>query len=197
MMKKNFKTIAEITEREYVTKYSKLDDYSSYKRDKVSIYVVKLITTYDLYVMGVFVKSCTDEKIVPFSFLSLEAAKDFCSVCPNIKKDTLTGPDSTFSDFGVFYRTYKLSKNDNVVYVVWDLRSLLIVHEESFKFFPIKQYPAIKGYAKDIKLKKWSCTYSENDIKYTNFNTNLSELMQTPSKESGVLNTWRYELVAQ
>lgn len=175
-MKKNIKTYVDIEEVSYNRRYK-----------------VSFITTYDITFLGQYIKTKTEIDEVPFLFNSLDIAKDFCEVNPEIKHMYVVNSEDESRK--VYYETYRLEVNKQKFYIKWEECSIKI--DDSYNYsFDLRPDKIVNAFVSWIGLNDWMHTYGLNNVYFSNEFSKLSELVNIKlNKKNSNNKHWRFELV--
>jgi len=181
-----------------ISKYVKIREVtvqnpnSKYK----TCFEVEMITNYETLLFGHIIKTKTTSHIVPFRFKTLEIAKDFCEVNPDMSIET------SFSKMvtrlrTITYKTWVIYKNDKkIAYIKWD--DNFVINNCCNEQFHSAIDSIVDKFVTNIKFSGYAACYE--DIKFENEQNKLGELcmitnVQYKSKE--IVNEWNYKLVEQ
>ncbi len=181
-----------------ISKYVKIREVtvqnpnSKYK----TCFEVEMITNHETLLFGHIIKTQTTSQIVPFRFKTLEIAKDYCEVNPDMSIET------SFSKIvtrlrTITYKTYVIYKDDKeIAYVKWD--DNFVISKCGSEQFHNSIDAIVDKFVTNIKFSEYAACYE--DIKFENEQNKLGELcmitnVQYKSKE--IVNEWNYKLVEQ
>ena len=162
----------------------------------IIVYKVFLTVQKDSYVFGKIISSKIYEEEVPFLFKTLDTAKDYVSICPEIKKIDIRNVEC---DTSVTYKTYELSLNKNIIgYIEWNANC---VHKHDNRchitFYVDDEFPIVYKFAKNINPSYWENTWSVSNIKFDFDYELLTELVKKYNNEETVLEEYKYSLVQE
>ena len=181
-----------------ISKYVKIREVtvqnpnSKYK----TCFEVEMITNHETLLFGHIIKTQTTSQIVPFRFKTLEIAKDYCEVNPDMIIETSFFKKVTSLRI-ITYKTYVIYKNDKkIAYVKWD--DNFVIDKCNDKQFQYTIDSIVDKFVTNIKFAAYPSRYE--DIKFENEQDKLSELcmlsnIQYKSKE--IVNEWNYKLIEQ
>ena len=181
-----------------ISKYVKIREVtvqnpnSKYK----TCFEVEITTNHEILLFGHIIKTKSISQIVPFRFKTLEIAKDYCEVNPDMSIET------SFSKIvtrlrTITYNTWVIYKDDKeIAYVKWD--DNFVIDKCNDKQFQYTIDSIVDKFVTNIKFSEYSACYE--DIKFENEQNKLGELcmitnVQYKSKE--IVNEWNYKLVEQ
>lgn len=161
--------------------------------------------TYTLF--GKIIKKHSTSETMPFTFKTLDVAKDFCEICPTIISDVFVN-NSGYCRL-VKYHTYRLVKNGKIIgYIKWDpyythnnFPQVNNNTETNIEFSPFLNDKIVGKFVDDITLKYWIETDSLNDVIFSKPCDYLSELIrkketiQVTNHET--YKEWNFKLVEQ
>ena len=181
-----------------ISKYVKIREVSIQNSNSKykTCFEVEMITKYETLLFGHNIKTKLTSKIVPFRFKTLEIAKDYCEVNPDMVVETSFSKMVT-SLRSITYKTYKIYKNDIIIaYVKWD--DNFVINNWWDEQFQNTIDSIVDKFVTNIKFANPPSCYE--DIKFENEYVKLGELciqsnIQYKSKE--ILNEWNYKLVEQ
>lgn len=181
-----------------ISKYAKICEVtvqnpnSKYK----TCFEVEMIINHEILLFGHVIKTKTTSQIVPFRFKTLEIAKDYCEVNPDMIIETSFSKMATRLRT-IAYNTWVIYKNDKeIAYVKWD--DNFVIDKCGNKQFQYTIDSIVDKFVTNIKFTAYPSSF--NDIKFENEQDKLSELcmltnIQYKSKE--IVNEWNYKLVEQ
>ena len=178
-----------------ISKYVKIREVtvqnsnSKYK----TCFEVEMITNHEILLFGHIIKTKSISQIVPFKFKTLEIAKDYCEVNPDMIIDISLSKMVTRMRTNT-YKTWVIYKNDKkLAYVKWN--DNFVINNFCDKQFHNTIDSIVEKFVTNIKF-----TYYDGNIKFENEHDKLSELcilsnVQYKNKE--IVNEWNYKLVEQ
>ena len=182
-----------------ISKYVKIREVTvqNPKSKYKTCFEVEMITNHETLLFGHIIKTKTTSKTVPFRFKTLEIAKDYCEVNPDVIIKTSISKTATRLRT-ITYATYEIYKNDKkIAYVKWD--DNCVINNYWNEQFHNTIDSIVDKFATNIKFADYPTSCYE-DIKFENEQDKLSELcmltnIQYKSKE--IINEWNYKLVEQ
>jgi len=156
-------------------------------------YVVTYDMEYDIVIFGHFIRHVKTTEKVPFIFSTLDIAKDFCKIKPMYDKYIITNKYGN-----VFYHTYRLNVNGNVVgYIKWEMNSVVYYHatgEYEYHYKYVDVNPIVDCFAKGVEIKyQWYDIRSIRDITFDREQKTLSLMINEGFEDTD--NIWKFELV--
>lgn len=181
-----------------ISKYVKIREVSVQNPNSKykTCFEVEIITNHEILLFGHIIKTKSTSQTVPFRFKTLEIAKDYCEVNPDMIIDTAFSKMATRLRT-ITYNTYEICKNDKTIaYVKWD--DNFVIENSCNKQFQYAIDSIVDKFVTDIKFAAYPSSFK--DIKFENEQDKLSELcmltnVQYKSKE--IVNEWNYKLVEQ
>ena len=154
--------------------------------------------TYILF--GKIIKKQKTSETMPFTFKTLDVAKDFCEICPTVISDVFVNNEHCRH---VKYHTYKLVKNEKTIgYIKWDPYYTNINNKEmNIEFSPFLNDKIVSKFVDAIAVKNWIKTNSLNDVIFNKPCDYLSELIKR-KETMQIINhetykEWNFKLVEQ
>lgn len=181
-----------------ISKYVKIREVSVQNPNSKykTCFEVEIITNHEILLFGHIIKTKSTSQTVPFRFKTLEIAKDYCEVNPDMVVETSFSTMATRLRT-ITYKTYEIYKNDKkIACVKWD--DNFVVTNYCNEQFHSTIDAIIDKFVTNIKCVAYSTCYA--DIKFENEQDKLSELcmltnVQYKSKE--IVNEWNYKLIEQ
>ena len=184
-----------------ISKYVKIREVSVQNQNSKykTCFEVEMITNHEILLFGHIIKTKTTSKIVPFRFKTLEIAKDYCEVNPDMIIETSFSKMTTGSQ-PIKYKTYVIYKNDKkIAYVKWDDNFII----NNYYFCSSSQIhdtidSIVDKFVATINVISYSTCYA--DIKFENEQDKLSKLCMLTNvqyKSKGIVNEWNFKLVEQ
>lgn len=181
-----------------ISKYVKIREVtvqnpnSKYK----TCFEVEMITNHETLLFGHTIKTKSISKIVPFRFKTLEIAKDYCEVNPDMISETSISKTATRLRT-ITYKTYVIYKNDKkIAYVKWN--DDFVINNYWNEQFHNTIDAIVDKFVTNIKFAEYPSCYE--DIKFENEHDKLSELCMLTNvqyKNKEIVNEWNYKLVEQ
>lgn len=181
-----------------ISKYVKIREVSVQNPNSKhkTCFEVEMITNHEILLFGHIIKTKTTSQIVPFRFKTLEIAKDYCEVNPDMIIETSFTKTSTRRRT-ITYKTHAIYKNDKrIAYVKWN--DDFVINNYWNEQFHNTIDSIVDKFVTNIKFAAYPSHYE--DIKFENEQDRLSELcmatnVQYKSKE--IVNEWNYKLIEQ
>lgn len=176
-----------------ITKYVKIREVSVQNPNSKykTCFEVEMITKHEILLFGHIIKTKTTSQIVPFRFKTLEIAKDYCEVNPDMIIET---------SISKTYKTHAIYKNDKrIAYVKWEGNFII----NNYYYSSTTQIhntidSIVDKFVTDIKFVSYPTCYA--GIKFKNELDRLSELCVTTNvqyKSKEIINEWNYKLIEQ
>lgn len=178
-----------------ITKYVKIREVSVQNPNSKhkTCFEVEMITNHEILLFGHIIKTKTTSQIVPFRFKTLEIAKDYCEVNPDMIIETIIE-----TSISKTYKTHAIYKNDKrIAYIKWE------GNFNNYDYCYTEQIhntidSIVDKFVTDIKYIPYPTRYA--DIKFKNEQDRLSELCMATNvqyKNKEIVNEWNYKLIEQ
>lgn len=181
-----------------ISKYIKIREVSVQNPNSKykTCFEVEMITNHEILLFGHIIKTKSNSQTVPFRFKTLEIAKDYCEVNPDMIIETAFSKMATRLRT-ITYNTWVIYKNDKkIAYVKWD--DNFVIDKCSDKQFQYTIDSIVDKFVTNIKFAAYPSHYE--DIKFENEQDKLSELCMVTNvqyKNKEIVNEWNYKLVEQ
>lgn len=145
---------------------------------------------YDVYFLGMHIKTKNVEYHVPFLFKSFNIAKNFCELNPEILEYYFS--NKNYYNREVDYFTYKIIVNDKIFYIKWKEDSIIIRDRHDMEFH-FKENPVVDSFVTNIILNDWMHTSRLKDVEFFNETPDLLNLVESINLKTN--KKWHFELV--